>query len=68
VYTLADDSMQGRETGTKGEQMAGLSSLAASRRSALRRRAMTASYLNAFEFAATPRTGPGNTLQLGRNT
>jgi aminopeptidase YwaD len=67
VYTLADDSMQGRETGTKGEQMAGAYIVGRFKAIGLAPRGDGPSYLNAFNFAAMPRTGPDNSLQLGRN-
>ena len=67
VYTLADDSMQGRETGTKGEQMAGAYIVGRFKAIGLTPRGDGTSYLNAFNFAAMPRTGPDNSLQLGRN-
>ncbi len=67
VYTLADDSMQGRETGTKGEQMAGAYIVGRFKAIGLTPRGDSTSYLNAFNFAALPRSGPDNSLQLGRN-
>ncbi len=67
VFTLADDSMQGRETGTKGEQMAADYLVKRFAQAGLTPRGDRGSYLHAFQFAALPRTGPDNTLQLGRN-
>jgi aminopeptidase YwaD len=67
VYTLADDSMQGRELGTKGEQMAAAYLMDRYRSLGLAPRGDDHTYLNAFTYAALPRTGPGNTLQLGRH-
>lgn len=66
VFTLADDSMQGRETGTAGEQMAARYLVERFQQLGLAPKGDGSSYLNAFQFAALPRTGPGNTLQLGR--
>lgn len=67
VYTLADDSMQGRETGTKGETMAAAYLVQRFQQLGLAPKGDDGSYLNAFHFAALPRTGPDNHLQLGRN-
>lgn len=68
VYTLADDSMQGRETGTVGEQMASRYIVDRYKAIGLAPKGDSTSYLNAFHFAALPRTGPGNTLKIGRHT
>lgn len=68
VFTLADDSMMGRETGTKGEQMAAAYIMDRFRQLGLAPKGDDHTYLNAFQFAALPRTGPDNTLQLGRHT
>ncbi|MBX2982506.1 MAG: M28 family peptidase [Flavobacteriales bacterium] len=68
VYTLADDSMQGRETGTMGEQMAARYLVDRFRSIGLSPKGDSSSYLNAFQFAAMPRTGPDNMLKLGRHT
>lgn len=68
VYTLADDSMMGRETGTKGEQMAAAYIMDRFRQLGLAPKGDDHTYLNAFQFAALPRTGPDNTLQLGRHS
>lgn len=68
VFTLADDSMMGRETGTKGEQMAARYIIGRYEQLGLAPKGDSGTYLNAFQFAALPRTGPGNALQLGRNT
>ncbi len=68
VYTLADDSMMGRETGTKGEQMAAAYIMHRFKQIGLAPKGDDNTYLNAFNFAALPRTGPDNTLQLGRHT
>jgi hypothetical protein len=67
AYTLADDSMQGRETGTKGEQMAGAYIVGRFKAIGLTPRGDSAGYLNAFNFAALPRSGPDNSLQLGHS-
>jgi hypothetical protein len=67
VFTLADDSMQGRETGTPGEQMAARYLVKRFRQIGLAPKGDSGTYLNAFQFAALPRTGPGNALQLGRH-
>ena len=56
VYTLADDSMQGRETGTMGEQMAARYLVDRFRSIGLSPKGDSSSYLNAFQFAAMPRT------------
>lgn len=68
VYTLADDSMQGREAGTVGERMGADYITARFQALGLAPKGDSTSYLHTFQFAAVPRTGPGNTLQLGRNT
>lgn len=68
VYTLADDSMMGRETGTKGEQMAAKYIVSRFEQLGLAPKGDSGSYLNAFQFAALPRTGPNNHLQIGRHT
>lgn len=68
VHALAHDSMMGREAGTAGERMAAAYIVDRFREAGLSPRGDSASYLQAFPFAATPRTGPGNALQLGRHT
>src|SRR5690606_30188010 len=68
VYILADDSMQGRETGTVGERMAADYITTRFKSLGLAPKGDSTGYLHTFGFAAVPRTGPGNTLQLGRNT
>lgn len=67
VFTLADDSMMGRETGTKGEQMAAKYIMERFRALGLAPKGDDRTYLHAFQFAALPSTGADNSLQLGRN-
>lgn len=67
VYTLADDSMRGRETGTPDEQKAGAYLVKRFMQTGLAPRGDSGTFLNAFQYAAMPITGPGNALQLGRN-
>lgn len=68
VYTLANDSMQGREVGTPGERMARDYISGRFKTIGLAPNGDNGGYANAFQFQALPRRGPGNRLQLGRQT
>ena len=66
VQYLASDLLEGRETGTRGEQLAytyigqKFSSIG------LMPYGDSATYIQSFAFAATPELGPKNTMQVGR--
>lgn len=67
VYTLADDSMEGREVGTKGELMARDYLVKRFQQIGLAPKGDEGSYTHAFQFQDLPQRGADNTLQLGRN-
>mgnify|MGYP001180929050 CR=1 FL=1 len=67
VYTLADDSMEGREVGTKGELMARDYLVKRFQQIGLAPKGDEGSYTQAFQFQDLPQRGTGNSLQLGRN-
>lgn len=67
VYTLADDSMEGREVGTKGELMARDYLVKRFRQVGLAPKGDDGGYTQAFQFQDLPHRGTDNTLQLGRN-
>lgn len=67
VYTLADDSMEGREVGTKGELMARDYLVKRFQQIGLAPKGDEGSYTQAFQFQDLPQRGTDNTLQLGRN-
>lgn len=66
VRYLASDLLEGREAGTKGEQLAVDYIKAKFGNVGLMPYGDQATYVQAFTFAAEPKRGPGCTLQLGR--
>lgn len=68
VRYLASDALEGREAGTPGERLAAEYIAAEFKRLGLKPMGNMGSYLQAFTFQAPPVSGPGNHLQIGRNT
>jgi aminopeptidase YwaD len=68
VQYLASDRLEGRETGMPGEKLAYEYIIGKFGNVGLMPYGDSATYIQAFPFSAPPERGPGNTLQLGRNT
>jgi hypothetical protein len=66
VQYLASDLLEGRETGTRGEQLAYTYIAQKFASIGLMPYGDSATYIQRFTFAATPELGPKNTLQIGR--
>jgi aminopeptidase YwaD len=66
VQYLASDLLEGRETGTRGEQLAYTYIAQKYASIGLMPYGDSATYLQAYTFAAQPEVGPGTTLQIGR--
>lgn len=68
IVYLASDRLEGRETATEGEHLAADFIRAQFDSLGLKPMGDSASYAQAFMFAAPPTRGPKNTLQIGRST
>ena len=66
VQYLASDLLEGRETGTRGEQLAYTYIGQKFGSIGLMPYGDSATYIQSFTFAATPELGPKNALQIGR--
>ncbi len=66
VQYLASDLLEGRETGTRGEQLAYTYIAQKYASIGLMPYGDSATYLQAYTFAAQPEVGPGTVLQIGR--
>ncbi|MBL8001213.1 MAG: M28 family peptidase [Flavobacteriales bacterium] len=66
VQYLASDLLEGRETGTRGEQLAYTYIAQKYASIGLMPYGDSATYLQAYTFAAEPEVGPGTVLQIGR--